>query len=51
MDAGGRNKTLVGRGNANLRITPDGQQLTFIDVTSGTPTVRIRPIGAAEGRA
>jgi Tol biopolymer transport system component len=45
MDASGRNKTRVGRG-ANLRLTPDGQQLTFIDA-SGTPTVRIRSVDEA----
>jgi serine/threonine protein kinase/Tol biopolymer transport system component len=51
MDASGRNKTRVGRGNSNLRLTPDGQQLTFIDTASGTPTVRIRPIdGAGDAR-
>jgi len=46
MDASGRNKTRVGRGSTGLRLTPDGQ-LTFIDTTSGTPTVRIRSIDEA----
>ena len=44
MDASGRNKTRVARGSANVRLTPDGKQLTFIDTASGTPTVRIRAI-------
>lgn len=52
MDADGRNKVLVGRGNANHRITPDGRQITFIDTAAGSPpAVRIRPIdGAGEAR-
>jgi eukaryotic-like serine/threonine-protein kinase len=47
MDAGGRNKTLVRRGNPTVRFTPDGQQLTFIDTASGTPSVRIQSIDGA----
>ncbi len=51
MDASGRNKTRLDRGNPNARLTPDGQQLTFID-NSGPPTVRIRPIdGTGDARA
>ena len=44
MDASGRNKTRLARGSTALRLTSDGKQLTFIDTTSGTPTVRIRSI-------
>jgi serine/threonine protein kinase/Tol biopolymer transport system component len=47
MGADGRNKTLVGRGGPNERITPDGSQITFVDAAGGTPTVRMRPIDRA----
>jgi serine/threonine protein kinase/WD40 repeat protein len=50
MDASGRNTISLGRGDAAFRITPDGQQVTFIDASSGTPAVRIRPIGAGDTR-
>jgi serine/threonine protein kinase/Tol biopolymer transport system component len=51
LDASGRNKTVLARANPNTRITPDGQHLTFIDATSGTLSVRIRPIdGSGEAR-
>ena len=44
MDASGRNKTRLDRGNVGVRLTPDGKQLTVIDARSGAPTVLIRPI-------
>jgi len=51
MDAAGQNKTRLEPTNPNLRLTPDGRYLTFID-PRGTLTVRMRPIdGAGEGRA
>jgi Tol biopolymer transport system component len=50
MDAAGQNKTRLERTNPNLRVTPDGRHLTFID-PSGTLAVRIRTIdGTGDAR-